>query len=54
MFYIDANCSKQSTKDKCTISGDFDKGMYRAITICVIGTKMSEFFVCLLVVFSPT
>ena len=49
MFYIDANCSKQSTKDTCTISGDFDKGMYRSITICVIGSRMYDFlFVCLL------
>ena len=36
------DCFKESSKNTCTTAGDFEKGMYRAITTDVFGTEVSN------------
>lgn len=43
------DCLKESSKNTCTTAGDFEKGMYRAVTTGPLGTEVSNFlFVCML------
>ena len=49
------DCFKESSKNTCTTAGDFEKGMYRAVTTGAFGTEVSNcLFVCLYVVFRQT
>lgn len=43
------DCFKESSKNTCTTAGDFEKGMYRAVTTGAFGTEVSNcLFVCML------
>ena len=43
------DCLKESSKNTCTTAGDFEKGMYRAVTTGPFGTEVSNvLFVCVL------
>ena len=49
--FIDKDCLKESSKNTCATAGDFEKGMYRAVTTGALCTEVSNcLFVCC---FSP-
>lgn len=50
--FIDKHCLNESSKNTCTTAGDFEKGMYRAVTTGAFVLKCQ--IVCLFVCcFSP-